>query len=169
MFGSRSGAIEMLINQYKFDHRRGAVRELADLLSPVLPYSRGSIVPVPTINRHIRERGFDHMALLAKVISRRNRLTYAPVLVRYGQTVQHGATKAERIKQSREAFKTRGDIDPDATYFVIDDITTTGSSLRAAARVLREAGATRIHVVALARQPLESTKIYSSALLDDRG
>lgn len=156
LFGDRAGVLKILIDEYKFSHKRAASRELASLLGTLLPYASDAvIVPVPTIGRHIRERGYDHMALLARRVARRNHLRYAPLLVRDTDTVQHGASKHDRLAQAAEAFAATGPVDSGRVYIVIDDITTTGASLKAAARVLRSAGARHIWVAALARQPLE--------------
>lgn len=163
VLGERAEVLKTLIDEYKFNHRRAASRDLARLMSPLLPYATDAmLVPIPTIAGHIRERGFDHMALLARSVARRNGLRYTPLLERRGITVQYGASKRERLRQVENAFMTNATLDPYGLYIIIDDVTTTGASLRAAVRVLRAAGAQRIWVAALARQPLDEP-------LDDRG
>jgi len=163
VLGERTEVLKTLIDEYKFNHRRAASRDLARLISPLLPYAADAmLIPIPTIPGHIRERGFDHMALLARTVARRNSLRYAPFLERRGVTVQYGASKRERLRQMQDAFITNAALDPQELYIVFDDVTTTGASLRAAVRVLQAAGAHRIWVAALARQPLDEP-------LDDRG
>jgi len=44
---------------------------------------------------------------------------------------------------------------PGRTYIILDDIVTTGATVSEAARVLREAGATSVWVVAVAKQTLD--------------
>ena len=159
VFGERSGALKVLIDEYKYGHKRAAASCLARLAGSMLPYGIQSarIVPVPTVAGHIRARGYDHAALLAQNMAHLTRLSYAPLLIRRTASVQHGASKKARISQAKTAFRARKSVDPDPLYIVIDDIVTTGSSLRAAANELRVAGAPTIWVLALARQPLDTT------------
>lgn len=156
VFSERTDLLKTLIDEYKFGHKRSAARELASLVSVMLPFAQGAtIVPIPTISRHIRERGYDHLSLLARHVARQTRMNYKPLLSRRGQTVQHGASKQDRLRQASSAFTITHSLDPERLYIVIDDITTTGASLRAAAIVLRNAGAKRVWAIALARQPLD--------------
>ena len=153
----RADALEWLIDAYKFENARTAYRPLGDLLNARLPdLSPGVIVvPVPTIAAHIRQRGYDHVLLVARRVAALRGLRVAPLLTRRTNTKQRDASRAERERQAREAFNVRGVIDPHATYLVIDDVATTGATLRAAARELRQAGAQHVWVAAIARQPLD--------------
>lgn len=155
----RDGLVEELINAFKFARARETYRPLADMLAPLLPKGPGCVVvPVPTIRRHVRQRGYDHAALIARRVARLNGNGYAPLISRRTRTVQHGANKATRLRQVENAFFVPRAIDPSVTYIVLDDITTTGASLIACARVLRAAGATIIFAAAIARQPLDGLK-----------
>ncbi len=98
------------------------------------------VVALPTIARHVRERGFDHMAKLAKAVASLSGLETAKVLVRGNNAVQVGASMEERQKQAKTAYIAKAGIDRDANYLLIDDVWTTGSSMMAAAKTLREAG-----------------------------
>ena len=49
-------------------------------------------------------------------------------------------------------FRVRGEVDTGATYILLDDIYTTGSTVAAAAQALRDAGASEVRIVVLARQ-----------------
>lgn len=153
--GERSGVLETLINEFKYANKRAAYRELTRLAVPLLPYGmEAALVPVPTVAAHIRQRGYDHTALTGRALCRLCGLTYAPLLRRRGKVVQHGASRRDRLVQIQGAFTVRGSISPDTLYVVFDDILTTGASMREAVRTLREAGARRIWLVAVARQPL---------------
>lgn len=156
VFGERAGVIKTLIDEYKYSYRRAGSRDLARLVAAMIPHgTEGVVIPIPTIAASVRRRGFDHAVLLARGFARRCSLTYAPLLTRSGVTVQHGATKRQRIIQAKSAFTLRRPIDLQTLYIIIDDIVTTGASLQAAAKALRDGGATRIWVVAIARQPLD--------------
>lgn len=153
----RAGALEQLINAYKFENAIAAHRPLGDLLLARLPDLPSSVVvvPIPTISSHIRQRGYDHATLLAKYIAKKRQLRLASLLRRRTSTKQRDATRTERERQAEVAFAVVGGLDPSVPYLIVDDVATTGATLRHAARVLREAGAETIWVAAVARQPLD--------------
>lgn len=110
------------------------------------------VVPLPTIRRHVRERGFDHTVEIAKSLARRHHWCYEKVLGRAKDSVQVGASKTERQTQAKSAYVAQRDPDPAARYLLIDDIWTTGASMRAAINVLHAAGVPReqIHAAVIA-------------------
>ena len=118
---------------------------LTEMLDGIVP-DGGMIVPLPTISRHVRERGFDHIGLIA----RKMRLPVARVLVRNKNTVQVGASREERVRQAKDAYAALG-VDARSDYLLLDDVWTTGSSMMAAVQKLREAGAKKIEIVVIAR------------------
>lgn len=152
------GVMERAIKGYKFNSERSLSREFSDLLLATLPVLPDSviIIPVPTVRAHIRERGFDHIERIAKRFARRTGARYVAPLYRRTTTKQRGASRKVRIEQAKRAFGVSGVIDSSATYLLVDDVVTTGSTIKYAAKALRDAGATTIWVAALARQ--DSTK-----------
>jgi ComF family protein len=153
----RADALEKLINAYKFENAIAAHRFLGDLLLARLPDlpANAVIVPVPTINNHVRQRGYDHMQLIAKYVARKRGVRSSFLLRRRTTTHQRDASRADRERQAAEAYAVHGSIDPAVPYLILDDVATTGATLRYAARVLREAGAETIWMAAVARQPLD--------------
>lgn len=106
------------------------------------------LVPLPTIRKHIRERGFDHTLRLCfeLEIFLQKRLDdfgisveYQSLLVRKNKTVQVGKEKKERVKQAEKAYGIREgvEIDTNTLYILVDDVTTTGASLTAAKKILQ--------------------------------
>ena len=134
-----------LIEIYKFHSVRAVAAVLAEMMDLVVP-DGAMLVPLPTIPRHIRERGFDHIGLVA----RKMRLPVANVLVRSKNTVQVGASREERAKQAGEAYRALA-VDLNKRYLLFDDVWTTGSSMMAAMQKLREAGAKKIGIAIIAR------------------
>lgn len=153
--GERREVLDTLIDRYKFGHERANHRQLADLLGAVVPLlpAETVVTNVPTIQRHIRQRGFDHAALIARRFARQRGLAYRPTLRRQTNTTQFGASKAERERQACEAFAPRTDLEAERPYLLIDDVFTTGATLRYAAEQLARAGAKDIWIAVLARQP----------------
>lgn len=156
--GNRSDALECLINAYKFDRVGAAGEVFAQLLDATLPQlPAGTVVTyVPTIPSHIRQRGYDHAAHIAKKFAKTRGLRYSSALARAEFTHQRGSGRAERIANAKRAFLGH-DVDPDATYLLIDDIYTTGATLHYASKTLLDAGASEVFIAVVARQPLEKS------------
>lgn len=154
---TRKDVVQRLIDLYKFERTKSAYRPLGDLLLatlPVLP-AETIIVPIPTIPQHIRERGYDHTLLLARYIAKRRGLKISTKLLRTSQTSQRGAKVRVREQQAMQAFGIRGSFTGDQPYLLIDDIYTTGSTMKHAALTLKAAGATDVWVAIIARQTLD--------------
>lgn len=158
--GERSGGLEVLIDRYKFDRAEAAYVPLGDILLATLPQlpAETVIVPVPTVRSHVRQRGYDHAFLLARYIACERELALERPLKRRTATMQRGADKKTRIAQAKEAFEVTGQIKSDIPYLLIDDVVTTGSTLRYAAEALKGAGVTTIWAAAVARQPLDEQR-----------
>ena len=105
-----------------------------------------TLVPLPTINRHIRERGFDHIGLICK----KTGLPVERVLLRNKNTVQVGASLEQRREQAKQAYLL-GSVDLNKKYLLVDDVWTTGSSMMAAANLMREAGVKNLAICSIAR------------------
>ena len=111
------------------------------------------VVPVPTATSRLRQRGFDHSALLAKSISRNLRLPYSAALGRLGQERQLGAPRSQRLAQpagnyfiKRPAEITGRDV------LLIDDVITTGGTIIECAKILRAAGARHVDALVFAKK-----------------
>ena len=64
------GALKSLINNYKYNSVRACGDALAELLAECINIESAVVVPLPTIGKHVRERGFDHTKLLARKLVR---------------------------------------------------------------------------------------------------
>ncbi len=155
--GERKDVLQRLVGLYKFERTKSAYRDLAVLLDDTLPQLPAStvIVPVPTVPAHVRERGYDHTLLLARRLGRVRKLPVTRLLVRSTNTMQRHATAAARGFQAKSAFKLVGNVDKNINYLLIDDVVTTGATVRYAAKVLKDAGAGQVWVAVLARQTLD--------------
>jgi ComF family protein len=124
-------------------------RRIVDLLEAD---EQALIVPVPTATSRIRQRGYDQAKLLAKAISKQSRLTYLDCLARSGQTHQHGTSRHTRLGQLENAFRVKHPRSvQNAHIILVDDVVTTGATLEAAAKVLKQAGGKQIEALAFAR------------------
>jgi ComF family protein len=151
-----------LIREFKF---RGQT-ELADPLAQRLTAAvraRGDgtvqcVLPVPMTNRRLRERGYDQAWELARRVATAMQLpSRADALVRTLDTAhQTDLGRAARQRNLRAAFFVPGPQRAALEHTrvaLVDDVMTTGATLREAAAALRRAGVAAVEVWVLARTP----------------
>ena len=164
-FGYRDEILGQMAEEFKFYGVRAIGKAIGELVDRMMPEIEGDIriVPLPTIHRHIRERGVDHTYMVAKEVARRRGWKVERVLLRKNETVQIGKNKKERLAQAKEAYKRnpKVEIDSEATYIMLDDVWTTGASMTEAGKLIRKAGAVNLAAIILVKagRPEEFKKI----------
>ena len=115
------------------------VHVLRQLSRPVGCTSSNSvIVPMPTTDNRLRQRGFDPVTILSTYLARHWQIPLWHGVVRIDSTVsQQGLTRSERLANLNDAF-TVIELPPAKHLLLFDDIATTGASLQALARALYE-------------------------------
>lgn len=110
------------------------------------------LAPVPLHPARIRERGFNQAQLLAGYLARRVRVPVMPTALRRVRHTpsQAGLDAAHRIANMRHAFAASPAV-AGMHVGLIDDVVTTGSTVRSAAAALKTAGSVRVTVIAVAR------------------
>lgn len=151
--------VSRLLPRFKFHADLGSGRLLAQLLGDAMVPWGGlahvdCIVPLPLHRSRLATRGYNQALELAR-----------PLGVRFGLPVYpHGlqrcrATAAQseldgpaRKRNVRGAFAADADV-TGAHVLLLDDVITTGATLREAAATLLRAGAASVSVAAVARAP----------------
>ena len=154
---TRQDHLQRLIGNYKFTNAKSAYTHLAGLLDGCLSDLPPDtvIVPVPTANSHIRQRGYDHMLLVAKQLGKLRGLPITTSLQRATNTQQRSASARQRTENAKSAFICESKLDPKKNYLIIDDVITTGATVKYAAIALQHAGAETVWVASISRQPLD--------------
>ncbi len=149
-----ASAAELAVESFKFNSSRSAGRFMAAKMAQNLPkFQDCLIVPVPTATTRIRQRGFDHTKLLAREISRIHKAEYLNALRHEGQARQVGSTRRQRLKQAENSYRVKKPNSIAGRYvLLIDDVSTTGATLQAAAKVLRKAGAKKVDALVFAKR-----------------
>ena len=114
-----------------------------------------TLVPIPTDPARLRDRGFDHAALIAAAAARALPCNLAALLERTRAVpALHTLGRAERRRVMDRVFAVRAGATMPQRVILVDDIWTSGATFEAAAATLRAAGCKAIGVVAVAREAL---------------
>lgn len=134
------GQVRQQVLTLKYSGQRSLARELAQPLGDVLR-TRSDIDVVtwaPTSLLRRQERGFDHGELLARHAAISGHRKCQQLLRRVNDEHQTGKSREVRLSQPR--FISRP-LSKNRRICVIDDVMTTGATLRAAAQALANVGA----------------------------
>lgn len=151
--------LDFLIQQFKYRRQLSGGKLLAQLLTNTCREAERPdfLVPVPIHWRKRWQRGFNQSELIANWLS--NNLGI-PVLPACRQTRHHhsqkGLGRIERLKNLRQSFRIRADLQPqlvNAHIALIDDVVTTTATTRTLSELLLKNGAKRVDIWALARTP----------------
>lgn len=145
------GVARSLVAALKFRHLLPVADLMADRIHWLAPAHMlsGTVVAVPPAPSRLRRRGFDPAGELAAALAERLESPLGNCLRRRGGGRQVGRRRAERLGQPPR-IEAVGAAPP--SVLLIDDVLTTGATLSACARALRNAGATRVVAVTFARR-----------------
>ena len=124
------------------------------------------IVPVPLHRTRQKERGFNQVDLFGRPLARRLRLPYRPVLLKRERPrpEKHLLHYEERWEAVRGAFAIReGSQVDNSRILLLDDVMTSGATLDACSRALRDAGAKSVLGLTIARAVRQAIPVRESA------
>ena len=124
------------------------------------------VIAMPMHWRKQWQRGFNQAQLLAQPVARRYGLTVAGYLRRTRYTKpQAGLNETQRRNNLQNSFRVvRPEQITGKRVLLVDDVFTTGATLRAAAEVLKAAGALHVTALTLARVDGDSPDAGRSSL-----
>jgi len=152
-----AGTLRDLILGYKFNNGLGRASLLAEMACAAHERNGGRtpdvIIPVPLHRKRLLWRGYNQSTELCRALGRKlNRPVPSDALVRIRHTKpQTTLGMVERRENIRAAFKADPALVKGKTVLLVDDVYTTGATLRECARTLRRAGADGLEVLVLAR------------------
>jgi predicted amidophosphoribosyltransferase len=134
----------------KYARRLSLARAAAGAMVRALPpaESPDAVVPVPAGRWRWRWRGFDPAEELALAVAERAEIGFCACLRRAGGRRQVGRRRSDRLSDPPSVWAVQG---APGRALLVDDVWTTGATLSACARALREAGSRRIVALTLAR------------------
>lgn len=152
-FGLYEGALKKAIGHMKYYGIKRLSKPLSDIIiSSKLPQV-DLIIPVPLHLTRLRQREFNQSALLANNMAKGlGILLLLNCLVKERDTMaQVGLSSKERVKNLKNAFAVRKpELIRGKRLILVDDVVTTGATIRECSRVLKKAGAESINVLTLA-------------------
>ena len=162
---SYNKVVKKLIYQYKYKPYLSRLSEIiSELMAEGLSQNESfygflekyepTVVPIPLSPKRLRERGYNHAELLASYVAQYFKLKFSSrILVRIKDTKpQYKLNKEARTMNMENAFGISKINSIPNSIILIDDVATTFSTLKEAARVLKSAGAKQVLGVTFARE-----------------
>jgi predicted amidophosphoribosyltransferase len=147
---ANEGVAREVVAALKFRNLLPVAALIADRLRPGLSAGAGAaIVPVPPAPARLRGRGFDPAGEIARGLARESGVPLRACLRRESGARQVGRTRAERLARPP---RFRAVARPPRRAILVDDVLTTGATLSACARALREAGAGHVFGLTFVRE-----------------
>ena len=162
--GAYAGALRAALIAYKERGQRDLAGPLGELLSGAVALGPADLlVPVPCAARVARARGGDHVLRLARAAARRSAGRVMTPL-RLARPVQDSAGLGlrDRATNLRGAMAATDPPHPGAGAVLVDDIVTTGATLREAARALAASGWTVRGAAVVAATERRATRGHTS-------
>lgn len=160
------GDVRRRVVDMKYRGRRSLAHELARRLAETVRADVGNAIDIvtwaPTSAQRRRRRGFDQAYVIARQVARELGVPCRRLLVRETRHTQTGRSRAARLSGPR--FRALGTRRP-LRVLVVDDVVTTGSTLRAAAHALTSSGWGEITLAAVAATPNHRAAVRPNVLI----
>ncbi|MBQ7975365.1 MAG: ComF family protein [Clostridia bacterium] len=125
------------------------------------------IVPVPLSAERMKERGYNQAELLSRPLAEMLCIPHSTECIKRIRNTKRQSDLLPRHRGANieNAFAAESTIAENKSILLIDDVYTTGSTVRECAKTLVEAGARKVRVFTLARQPgMRKSKEYHDLL-----
>lgn len=150
--GRYDARLRRAVRALKYEGSREVALAFAGALAPAVPreWHPNAVCAVPLHPSREQRRGYNQAELLARAVARELALPCSPLLRRTRATRQQAKLHADaRRANLRGAFEAVAAVPP--RVLLVDDVLTTGATLRECAAVLRGAGAERVYFLVAAR------------------
>lgn len=154
--GQYHGVLRKLIGELKYKKNKGSLDYIHVFLTEALRRETfgtiDAVVPVPLYKDKQKKRGFNQAELIFKFWSKTEDYRWLNALERIRPTApQYQLHVDERRQNMKGAFVVKSGMElRGKSILLVDDILTTGSTLRECAIVLKQAGAAAIRALVLA-------------------
>jgi ComF family protein len=149
------GSVRTLIHRIKYNDDGYALRALSSLVMEhvLLDHLKPDmVIPVPLHSKRLRKRGFNQSLRLVRTIFPHIPLGMDILTRTLNTKPQAELSMKERLRNVKNAFETASPLPEGVeTILLLDDVYTTGATVRACAKALKGAGAKEVHVFTVAR------------------
>ncbi len=157
--GLYRGLLREVIHRFKYQGQTFLARPLAQMLTApgkelVSFHKTEVIIPVPLHHLRLRHRGFNQAALLANRLGSNLRISvdYSSLTRSRWTEPQAGLSRKQRAANVKGAFNVKGSEKVRGiNVLLIDDVLTTGETVNQCVLVLKNAGASQVAVLTVAR------------------
>lgn len=152
------GIIKAAVKALKYQFLRNIETELGELIDQGLDDEelkgflklKPGVQAMPLFWQRRNWRGFNQAELIAKIVAKKFNLTLTDCLERIRSTKpQADLKRGERLKNVRGIFRIKQK--PEKAVLVVDDVWTTGATMREAIKTLKKAGVKQVWGLTLAR------------------
>lgn len=165
LFSYQDTRVRKIVHALKFNHTRSIANHLGlhlhdliqNTLSDKIKLNENNLItllPVPRMQSHLNARGCDATLALCESVKAQDNNQYGiekTSVIRVNTKAQVGLSRQARLLNMKDAFRV---VDKDALnnkiICIIDDVITTGSTLRELRKVCLEAGAKEVFAVTIA-------------------
>jgi len=140
--------LDSKLNINKFNQIKKSPQILTNLF---LKKEKILIISIPLHKKRERWRGFNQSQILAKILAKNFNIKFNNELLRIKhKTPQANLDRENRLKNIQKCFMWNGNNLINHDIILVDDVTTTGSTLNEAARILKANGANEVWGLVLA-------------------
>jgi ComF family protein len=175
--------LRQMIHLLKYERMRGVAKLLGSMLAAAILSIENEaardliVIPVPLFPSKLSQRGFNQSELLAKsALDQLNRIrplwnlrlqTQILQRIRDTQSQFELSAKGRQLNLAGAFAVEPGSLRSDCEVLLIDDICTTGATIRECSRALRKAGASKVWVATLSRVQMPHIQAPEIAMWDD--
>ncbi len=151
------GKIKEAVHLFKYGGRRSLINSFEELIPRRIPAPLGNydlVIPVPLHRRKLRKRGFNQSLLIARTVGRIWDIDVDPFILKKIKDTppQTELSHDERVINVKGAFSVNN---PERVFkkniLIVDDVFTTGSTIRECAKELKRFGAKSVDFFTIAR------------------
>ncbi len=137
--------VKELIKSLKYRYTTDLLKEIEEKFTfrdEVILERNSVLLPLPLFESRRNYRGFNQAELLGQIVAKRLGLSYKDDLLQriVATKPQVGLSQKQRAENVRNAFGLKNELEK-TTYYVFDDVWTSGATLKEVAKILKQAGA----------------------------
>lgn len=152
--GEYAGSLRRALLLWKHTGVRAMTEPLADICCDLIPCELWGrpVTSVPCHPRNRRQRGWDPARELAQAVAPRIGSMYVDCFIRTSASRTQKSLDEQQRQANAAAMLRRSDRKPlPEAVLLLDDVRTTGATIRAASTLLYQSGCRKVHAFTLAQ------------------